>query len=93
VFPVWDELGFYIPDDDILHSYRRENLKSYIYLHHFLFNSLLGLLFILKQRSKFFGTSLNIFYTRLCHITESSLLQAYDVQQLANLVTHRTDTN
>jgi hypothetical protein len=23
------ELGFYIPDDDILHSDRRENLKSY----------------------------------------------------------------
>jgi hypothetical protein len=24
------ELGFYIPEDDILHSHRRENLKSYI---------------------------------------------------------------
>jgi hypothetical protein len=23
------ELGFYIPEDDILHSRRRENLKSY----------------------------------------------------------------
>jgi hypothetical protein len=23
------ELGFYIPDDDILHNHRRENLKSY----------------------------------------------------------------
>jgi hypothetical protein len=23
------ELGFYIPEDDILHSHRRENLKSY----------------------------------------------------------------
>jgi hypothetical protein len=23
------ELGFYIPDDGILHSHRRENLKSY----------------------------------------------------------------
>jgi hypothetical protein len=26
------ELGFYIPEDDILHSYRRENLESYIAL-------------------------------------------------------------
>jgi hypothetical protein len=25
-------LGLYIPEDDILHSYRRENLKSYIAL-------------------------------------------------------------
>jgi hypothetical protein len=24
------ELGFYIPEDDIPHSHRRENLKSYI---------------------------------------------------------------
>jgi hypothetical protein len=27
------ELGFYIPEDTILHSHRRENLKSYILLH------------------------------------------------------------
>jgi hypothetical protein len=27
--PVKYELGFYIPEDDILHSPRRENLKSY----------------------------------------------------------------
>jgi hypothetical protein len=26
--PVKYELGFYIPEDDILHSHRRENLKS-----------------------------------------------------------------
>jgi hypothetical protein len=29
VSPVRYELGSYIPDDDILHSDRRENLKSY----------------------------------------------------------------
>jgi hypothetical protein len=29
VSPVKYELGYYIPDDDILHSRRRENLKSY----------------------------------------------------------------
>jgi hypothetical protein len=32
VSPVRYALGFYIPEDDILHSYRRENLKSYIIL-------------------------------------------------------------
>jgi hypothetical protein len=32
VSPVKYRLGFYIPEDDILHSYRRENLKSYIAL-------------------------------------------------------------
>jgi hypothetical protein len=30
VSPVKYELVFYIPEDDILHSHRRENLKSYI---------------------------------------------------------------
>jgi hypothetical protein len=28
VSPVKYELGFYIPEDTILHSHRRENLKS-----------------------------------------------------------------
>jgi hypothetical protein len=28
--PVMYELGIYIPEDAILHSHRRENLKSYI---------------------------------------------------------------
>jgi hypothetical protein len=32
VSPVKYDLGFYIPDDDILHSHCRENLKSYIAL-------------------------------------------------------------
>jgi hypothetical protein len=31
VSPVKYEQGFYIPEDDILHSHRRGNLKSYIY--------------------------------------------------------------
>jgi hypothetical protein len=30
VSPVKYELGFYIPEGDILHSHRRENLKSYV---------------------------------------------------------------
>jgi hypothetical protein len=29
VFPVKYELGFYIPEDDILHSHCHENLGSY----------------------------------------------------------------
>jgi hypothetical protein len=29
VFPVRYKLGVYIPEDGILHSHRRENLKSY----------------------------------------------------------------
>jgi hypothetical protein len=29
VSPVKYELGFYSPEDDILRSHRRENLKSY----------------------------------------------------------------
>jgi hypothetical protein len=32
VSPVKYELGFYISEDDILHSHYRENLKSYIAL-------------------------------------------------------------
>jgi hypothetical protein len=32
VSPVWYELGFYIAEDDILHSHRREHLESYIKL-------------------------------------------------------------
>jgi hypothetical protein len=32
VSPVKYEHGFYIPEDDILHSHRLEDLKSYIAL-------------------------------------------------------------
>jgi hypothetical protein len=32
VFPVRYELGFYIPENGILHSHSRENLKLYIAL-------------------------------------------------------------
>jgi hypothetical protein len=33
--PVRYELGFFIPEDDILRSHRHENLKSYIALTDF----------------------------------------------------------
>jgi hypothetical protein len=29
VFPVRSELGFYTPEEGILHNHRREDLKSY----------------------------------------------------------------
>jgi hypothetical protein len=32
VSPLKYKMGFYIPEDDILHILRRENLKSYIAL-------------------------------------------------------------
>jgi hypothetical protein len=32
MFSVKYELGFYIPEDEFLHSHRCENLKSYIAL-------------------------------------------------------------
>jgi hypothetical protein len=32
VSPVKNKLAFYIPEDGIIHSDRRENLKSYILL-------------------------------------------------------------
>jgi hypothetical protein len=35
VSPVKYEPGFYIPEDDIFHSHRRGNLKSYTTLHLF----------------------------------------------------------
>jgi hypothetical protein len=36
VSPVRYELDFYIPEDGILHSHRRENLKPYILIFMFL---------------------------------------------------------
>jgi hypothetical protein len=33
VSPVRYELGFYIPEDGLLHIHRREHLKSYTLIH------------------------------------------------------------
>jgi hypothetical protein len=33
--PVRYELGFYIPEECVLHAHRRENLKSYVEITHF----------------------------------------------------------
>jgi hypothetical protein len=49
VSPVKCELGFYIPEDDILHSHCRENLKSYIVNRFPLFNENRMLLTVLMR--------------------------------------------
>jgi hypothetical protein len=50
VSPVKYELGFYIPEDDILHSHRRENLKppNVVTSNTFLFHFWKGLKIIIK---------------------------------------------
>jgi hypothetical protein len=63
VSPVKYELGLYIPEDDILHSHRRENIKSYIKATGFVY---LFKLFLFK-----------IFYLRICcKFTSGSILFA-----------------
>jgi hypothetical protein len=58
VSPVKYELGFYIPEDAILHSHSRGNLKSYIILKGFndeiflrmLYCGVLGRVTLVKNR-------------------------------------------
>jgi hypothetical protein len=40
MFPLMTELDFYTPEDDILHSPRRENVKSYNSVEVHLWNSI-----------------------------------------------------
>jgi hypothetical protein len=47
VSPVKYEIGFYMPEDDILHSYRCENLKSYML--HILIVILISLIHTLRS--------------------------------------------
>jgi hypothetical protein len=49
VSPVKYEMGFYIPEEDILHSHSRGNLKSYI------LNKNFGQRILLKYLKIFFG--------------------------------------
>jgi hypothetical protein len=50
VSPVRYELSFYVPEDGILHSHRRGNIKSYrIFLDFFLIGSIM-----FKQLQHFF---------------------------------------
>jgi hypothetical protein len=41
VSPVKYELGLYIPEEDILHSHCRENLKSYIDIIKFIWSDMI----------------------------------------------------
>jgi hypothetical protein len=61
VSPVRYELGFYIPEDGILHSHRRENLKSYIGKATILYGStafILGRLMFVQQLTAELGSEL-----------------------------------
>jgi hypothetical protein len=42
MFPVRYGLGFYIPENGILHSHRSEHLKSYLYGQFSLYSELLS---------------------------------------------------
>jgi hypothetical protein len=63
VSPVKYEMGFYIPEDDILHSHCRENLKSYIVKTLFVLKVLeISLPLILVQVILYCGTRLHNFF-------------------------------
>jgi hypothetical protein len=72
VSPVKCDLEFYIPEDDILHSHRRENLKPYIagrrfplYLHITVHGLNYNVLYSLYSKT----TSFCIFKLLNCYIT------------------------
>jgi hypothetical protein len=65
VSPVKYELGFYIPKDDILHSHRREILRSYTKFCYFTITATTVILLLAavllasqKQKSKYIECSL-----------------------------------
>jgi hypothetical protein len=55
VSPVRYELGFYIPEDGILHSHRRENLKSYMVLTYCCIGKTRGTMFHVNEDRKYPG--------------------------------------
>jgi hypothetical protein len=67
--PMRYELGFYIPEDDILHSHRRENLKSYFPLVIYFTCCLLAILNEGKSECKFakYTSILNFSCTIICN--------------------------
>jgi hypothetical protein len=56
VSPVKYELGFYITEDDILHSHRRDNLKSYVRIHVCVYGNTHLLAAVLTRRPEVEGT-------------------------------------
>jgi hypothetical protein len=53
------ELGFYIPEDDILHSHRRENLKSFY----------ISVFTSAANRNSTFGLPHNLLFSNPCLVT------------------------
>jgi hypothetical protein len=72
VSPVRFELGFYIPEDDILHSHRRENFESYIQIS----NLTDGTSFMARKDG---GSSTLLAVQRKMHGTATSLCAAVGV--------------
>jgi hypothetical protein len=68
VFLVKYELGFYVPVDDILHSHRRGNVKSYIALTDW----------TLQRRRNVF----HLRYELCFHISEGGILHSHRHENL-----------
>jgi hypothetical protein len=68
VFPVRYDLGFYISKDGILHSHRRENLKSY--------TALAG--WTLQRRRNVFPVGYDLGF----YISEDGILHSYRRENL-----------
>jgi hypothetical protein len=73
VSPVKYELGFYTREDDILHSHRRENLKSY--------TALTGWALYLRCNVS------PVKYELGFHITEDDILHSHSSENLKSYIT------
>jgi hypothetical protein len=76
--PVRYELGFYIPEDDVLHSHRRDNLKPYtlsdlVKFTENLFCKATSVIFSSRQVSaKLHGkTCIRVLQTQMCQFNSS----------------------
>jgi hypothetical protein len=78
VSPVRYALGFYNPEDDILHSHSRENLKSYTVLTGW----------VLKRRSCMFPVR----YELGVYIPEDGTLHSHCRENLKSYIAYRLGT-
>jgi hypothetical protein len=72
MFPVRYKLGFYIPEGDILHSHRRENLRS--------FTSLIG--WAVQRRRNAFPVR----YELCVYIPEGDILRSHRRESLESYI-------
>jgi hypothetical protein len=72
VSPVRYELGFYIPEDDILHSHYLEDLQSYI--------ALTG--WTLYRRGNVFPVNYEVYF----HIPEDDILHSHLYENLKSYI-------